>query len=142
MKLPYFNAKNFDRFLTLIAILLVAATVWLLVGCNGQLNSGNGPKKMSFVVIMHNDDIGYAASMTVSWWTESTVTGSEWRDIPGGGESAFVMGAVPDGFMVQALGWSSSPSDGLGWGRPEYFGGNVFHIHYPSGWSRVEKLGN
>lgn len=136
MRLPRSLNQTFDRLVTLAVILFVLAVIWLLAGCNQQFGSTK-PKKQSFVVVLHNGDVGYPASMSVSWWRESTVVGTTWREVPGGGETTLVMGDMPDGFMIEVVGWSSAPNTGLSFGSPDYATGKVFHVCYPSGayWS-------
>jgi len=81
-------------------------------------------------VAVHNQDIGYPASVTVTWWHGSSISGSEQQTIPSQGVGLFDTHGFPDGFQVDALAFGQF---GRVWSSPEYRDSEVFHIYYPQG---------
>jgi len=110
--------------------LLLAALVALGLAACGPLLAPPGGPKHSFVVIVHNLDVAYAETATVTWWVGSAILGSETKLMPAGGWAAFPTGGVPDGFEIDALAWP--PGSGAVWGRPDYRSTLIFHVAYPT----------
>lgn len=135
MKFPLEYRLFVGRFVSfLLAWLALFSTVFLFYGCGPMPNMGGAgkPRPLRMPFIVHNNDIAYPASVTVSWWLGSTVLGSEWREIPAGGSAAFVFAALPDGVEVKAVAWGS----GAVWMSPDYKGAKQFDVFYPQGHSR------
>ena len=106
-----------------------------LVGCGPMLNghSGSGAKN-SFVVVVHNQDLAYPETVVLSWWRDSTIAGISTRMILAGGEAAFAIGAMPDGFELDTTAYPAQLG-GQVWQTPEYRDFYVFHVYYPSGFA-------
>lgn len=99
----------------------------LLAGACGPVTS---PSQPHFVVVVHNTST-YPEVMDVIWWTGSSVVGREQAIAPALSDAIFDMGtAQPDGFQLETTAWT------LAWGSPDYRGGTVFEITYPSAASR------
>ncbi len=119
------------RIRCLLPFALVAAG--MVQGCGPMIygHSGGGPN-YSFTVVVHNNDVAYAESVSVSWWLGSSVVGQSSVVIPAGGSFAFPMGHVaPDGFELDS---AAHPAPyGQVWQSPDYQGYWIFHVEYPSG---------
>lgn len=103
-------------------------------GCNGgpvPPGASAGVPTAALVVTVHNLDVAYAETATVSWWVASTVLASQAKLMPAGGEASFYLPVFPDGLEVDTVAWPAQ-AGGLAFGSPDYRGARVFHVCYPT----------
>lgn len=98
-----------------------------LASCSPMINGHAPIKDKPMVFVIHNSDIGYPMSCTVTWWLESTIVGSTTLIIPGGESKGLTFAALPDGIQVEAAAWRPAV-----WQTPDYRGTDIFAVDYPS----------
>lgn len=107
----------------------------ILIGCGPMINGhSGGGQTYGFVVVVHNQDVAFAETATLSWWQGSTIVGSATYLMPAGGEATFVIGPTPDGIELDTTAHPAQ-AGGQVYQTPDYWGWHIYHVNYPSGFA-------
>lgn len=102
-----------------IAALILAL---LLVAC-----APSRPDRLHFVAVVHNTTTA-TEDVTIRWAIGGLYVGEAKRRIAAGCDGVVVMGELPPDLVeIDSLALQTA------WGPPDWRGGLVFHVSYPSG---------
>lgn len=114
-----------------LLLVLLAALALLSASCGPMIGAG-AKQTQRFCVVVHNLDVAYAETASVTWWTDGVIRGRQEQLVPAGGEAVFALsGDRPEGFQIDTLAWPAS-SGGAVWQGPDYSGALIFHVLYPT----------